>query len=87
MKPQQQWLGKDFAPPAIPAIDQAAHKYEELRDERMRVAEKEADAHATLLALLQQHKLTTYIFDDRRVWIEPGEPKVRVRVLAPEEVP
>jgi len=65
-------------PPTIKSIERAAEEYRYIRDDRMALGKKEQDAHAKLLALMKEHSLTCYEFDEFRVELD-STTKVRVR--------
>jgi len=47
-----------------PAIEEAAEKYREARDERMELTKREVQAKAVLIATMQAQKVAKYKFDD-----------------------
>lgn len=65
-------------PPSIPALDEAAEDYRKKRDARMRMGEKESDAQDNLIAVMREHKVETYIYDDFKVFIDVKE-KAKVK--------
>lgn len=65
-------------PVTIPEIEEAADTYVALRDKRMALTQKEIDARAVLIAAMDEHKLTSYRYDDNVVTVEPSE-KVHVK--------
>lgn len=64
--------------PSVAEIDEAAETYRELRDSRMSMQKREAEAHAELLELMKSHGLKDYEFDGYVVSVVSSE-KVRVR--------
>lgn len=68
----------DLEPPNIPRLNDAAETYRIARDERMRLTEEEVEAADKLLALMHEHKLTTYEFDGLVVTVDTAE-KVKVK--------
>jgi hypothetical protein len=50
-------------PPKIKAIEDAAVRYVQFRDERMDAGEQEVKLKAKLIAVMKEHDLTTYNFD------------------------
>ncbi len=85
---QEQQFIPGTEPPRIKAIDSAAEKYVNLRDDRTQMAEVEADAREKLRELMVKHELTEYRTPSGyKVVREAGEEKVKVRRAATEEVP
>jgi len=64
--------------PKIPAIDEAADNYAEVRDERMELTKTEVTRRDTLLRLMQENGLETYRYDGRVVKVVKSEIKVKV---------
>ena len=56
----------------------AADEYVAVRDERMDLTKKETEASSTLLRLMHEHKLESYVHDGLTIEIEQLE-KVKVR--------
>lgn len=50
--------------PSIPEVEEAAEDYRALRDERMALAEKEAEAKRTLITKMKAHNQTAYRYED-----------------------
>lgn len=76
-RPRQQDLIEDRA---IKPLEDAAHDYAEIRDERMRLTEQESGLKAKLLSLMKKHQKTTYDHDGIHVEIVHEEETVKVRV-------
>jgi hypothetical protein len=75
--------GPGVSPPRrIKAIDTAADVYVAARDARMTALQEEIKRRDRLLELMQDHKLTTYRFDDEEVEVLPGKTKVKVRRIS-----
>lgn len=66
-------------------IERAASKYVEARDARMSMTKVEVETQAKLLAVMKEHKLTTYRCDseDLEVEVVPESEKAKVRRVAP----
>lgn len=86
--------GPGVAPVKIKAIDQAAIKYVNIRDERMQLTEKECELRATLIEVVHGHADAigknekgeiVYKFDDLIVTLKPGKDKVKVRSADSQE--
>lgn len=78
--------GAGVGKPEIPEIEEAAYKYVEVRDARLRLMPKEREAKDDLLALMRQHDQTIYEFDDHVVERTIGEDSVKVKFKQdPEE--
>jgi hypothetical protein len=69
----------------IPAIEKAARKYVEVRDERMALTKKEVDARAVLANAMHENECTIYRFGDMVVEIKPGNEKIKVKTVDEEE--
>lgn len=74
---------------SIKEVDSAAEAYVEVRDERMKLTEREVEARDVLLAVMQKHKLDLYRDDDAAppllVTIIEGDAKVKVSRLEEAE--
>jgi hypothetical protein len=70
---------------AIRPLEDAAHDYAEIRDERMRLTEQETGLKAKLLSLMKKYQKTTYDRDGIHVEIVHEEETVKVRVKKPSE--
>ena len=73
--------GEGVSKPKIKAIDRAADKYVEIRDERMALTDKEIDAKAVLLNAMHEHGLTEYQYGDMKVVVKPGKENVKVKTV------
>lgn len=62
-KRQTQIPGTERA--SIPEIDEAAEEYRLVRDERMALSTKEAEAKKKLVATMQSHNQSAYRYDDQ----------------------
>jgi hypothetical protein len=82
---KQQFLSEEMRPKTIKELDEAADDYVVKRDERMERQKPEKDAKALLMALMLKHNLKQYVFDGKMVFIEPGEPTVKVKDLKVEK--
>ena len=60
-------------------IDAAADHYVEVRDKRMALTEKEIAAREEVTVAMQAHGLLCYNYDDMKVELISGKPRVRVR--------
>jgi hypothetical protein len=64
-------------------VEAAAEAYVEVRDERMKLTEKEVEARDTLVRVMEKHKLDVYrdenVDPPLLVTLEPGVAKVKVR--------
>jgi hypothetical protein len=75
-KQQQQDLpGPEFKRESIPEIEEAAENYRALRDERMALSEREANAKKDLISQMTTRSVTVFRYDDsegveRRVTLE-----------------
>ena len=76
-RPKQQLIVDDFVP-KVKEIDDAADDYVTHRDARMAAREKEITASDNLLALMKEHKLTSYEYDGKIVSIAEHE-KIKVK--------
>lgn len=76
-KAKQQWI-EGTAPPSIPAIDQAAETYIEVRDERAALSKQEAEAQTALEAVMRDNQLTRYEYDGKIV-IASSTTKIAVK--------
>lgn len=60
--------------PKIKEIEEAADKYESVRDRRMALTEREVETMAELVAQMHANKVTKYRLDnDRYVELQPTE--------------
>lgn len=50
--------------PSIPEVEEAAEDYRAIRDSRMQMAEKEAQAKATLIERMKAHSVKAYRYAD-----------------------
>lgn len=63
-----------------PDLDEQAHEYAEIRDERMALNERESHLKERLLKMMHSHDLKLYKYEDVEIEIEPGEENVKVRI-------
>lgn len=70
-------------PPRIKELEKAADKYVEARDSRIALTEEEVASREALAALMHQHGLTSYRYDERIITLVPAE-KVKVKKDKPE---
>lgn len=69
-------------PPKIDAIEKAAIRYVQFRDERMDAGEQEVKLKAKLIDVMKEHQLTTYNFDGFMVELDHvDEDTVKVKKL------
>lgn len=83
-KPKQQHL-PTMEPEKIPKIERLADRYVEKRDERMRLADEEADAKDLLHTAMKEAKLPRYEYGARVVEVTTDE-NVKVRKAQKETV-
>src|SRR5215467_146131 len=65
---------------AIPELDNAAHDYAALRDERMALTEQEVTLKATVLKLMHKHGKTVYQHGAVTITLVPEDKTVKVKV-------
>jgi hypothetical protein len=75
-KKQKEFAGMER--PKIAAIESAADDYVSMRDKRMALVEKEISARTLLIQLMDEHKLTSYRYDNMVVTVLPAK-KVKVK--------
>lgn len=85
---QQQIPGTEL--PSIPELEEKAEDYRALRDNRMALADKEAEAKRALLAELKSRNLTKHVYEDsdgvrRKIEIE-NKDNIKVRKV-PDDKP
>lgn len=85
-KPVQTYLSKEMEPVQIPELVAAADSYEEIRNERMELTEREVSAQFTLIEAMKKHGLTEYNYETtsgqrKRCYVLPGEPKAKVQQI------
>lgn len=68
----------------IPEVEEAAEKYVNLRNKRMRAGEIEKEAGNVLLQLMNHHKLRVYTFDGQVVTIAEVE-RIKVNTLKEDD--
>lgn len=84
-RPKQQHLpGEGMSPPAIPAIDRAVEAYVEVRDERMKLTEKEVETRDELANQMAKHDLKRYQSDGYDVNLLPKVKVTRHKDPKPE---
>lgn len=71
--------GKGVAQEKNPAIERAAKKYVDVRDERMALTKKEVDARAVLSNAMHEAGVQVYRFNDLEVTLKPGTEKIKVK--------
>jgi hypothetical protein len=70
----------------IPALEEVAAAYADVRDRRMALTEEEADLKQTALALMRQYDKTVYRHEGIEIRIVAGEDDVKVKIRkAPHE--
>jgi len=84
-KPKQQFLSKEMEPRTIKEIESAAEELHAVRTERISLNQKEEGAQATLVAVMEKHKLSVYKLGKLIVTIEPGKVKAKVKEAAAPE--
>lgn len=77
--------GEGVSQKKIPAIEKAAGNYVEVRDSRMKLTKEEVAARAVLINALNENGVTRYQYDDNIVELKPGEAKVKVRLVDPDD--
>jgi hypothetical protein len=79
-KPRQARL-PEMEDPEIEELETAAEEYATTRDKRMMLTIDETSLKEELLALMKQHKKTTYVHDgfDIRVIVEAEKIRVRIK--------
>jgi len=65
----------------IPAIEKAAEKYRDIRDQRMELTKQEVESKAVLANIMQEHSLTQYTYNATKIICEPGKLKVKVKAI------
>lgn len=76
---QAKMQGEGFDPPeSVPAIETAAGHYVECRDERMEMTKKEVASRSMLIAIMREHKRTSYLYDGYVISLSQ-EDKVKVK--------
>lgn len=87
-KPHQQFLSDEMKPKRIKEVEDAAEELHGVRTERIALNKKEEDSQATLISVMQKHKLDVYKFENLIVVIEPGKTKAKIKEAeAPKEDP
>ncbi len=71
--------------PAIEAIERAADKYVEFRDERMAAMREEVDLKTKLIAVMKKNRKTTYDRGGYHIEIVVEHEKVKVKIKDPEK--
>lgn len=86
--PKQQKI-EGFKPPEIAEVEQAAERYREIRDERMRLAKEESEENRKLVEIMQKHGIDKYRLEDGSVaeLVEETTLKAKVRKPAKAEEP
>ena len=70
---------------AIKALEDKAHEYVNVRDERMALSKDESELKGALLALMKKHGKTEYKRDGITITIVPEAETVKVKVSAADE--
>lgn len=65
---------------AIKPLEDAAHEYVVIRDERMDLSQQESGLKAKLLALMKKHSKKTYVHDGIEIRVVAEEETVKVRI-------
>lgn len=78
-KKDQQAHLPTMEPPKLPAVDAAAKRYAEARDERMGAGKQERECKVELLGMLANEGITEYENGDVWIKVEKTE-KLRVRI-------
>ena len=88
-KPKQAFLSEEMKPQVIKEVEDAAEELHEIRTERIAMNKREDDAQATLVSVMEKHKLDVYKFANGAliVTIEPGKTKAKVKEAAKPEDP
>ena len=66
-------------------LEDGARQYAAVRDQRMRLTEREVELKDALLSLMHKHKKTTYKCEDIEIRIVVTKEKVNVRILKDKE--
>jgi hypothetical protein len=65
---------------AIPELEDAAHAYADLRDQRMELTQREHALKVQTTSLMKKHGKTVYRHDGIEILLEQPEETVKVRV-------
>lgn len=84
-RPKQQFLAPEMEPKKIKEIEDAANELFAVRTERISLNQTEEGAQATLVAVMEKHKLSVYKLGKLIVTIEPGKVKAKVKEAASRE--
>lgn len=79
MSEEQPFLSDEMTPPVDKDIEAAADKYQKIRDQRMKLTEKEVEAQNELVFIMRSKNLTEYHYDSKIVLLETGKIKAKVR--------
>ena len=63
-----------------PKLHSLAVKYADVRDERMRLNDEEAERKAELVAYMEEKSIPSYKWGNVEVTFDPGKPTVKVKV-------
>ena len=75
--------GTEDAP--IQALESAAERYAEIRDERIALSKEEGELKAGLLILMKKNGKTAYKHNGVEIWIELEEETVKVKIRKEEK--
>lgn len=64
----------------VPEIEDAALDYAAIRDERMKLTEKEVESKAALLEVMRKHKRMRYASEDLTIERVSGKESVKVKI-------
>ena len=72
---------------AIKPLQDAAHEYAEIRDERIALNQREADLKNKVRTLMHKHNKTRYAYEGVEIELLPpdGEEQVKVKVKKPAD--
>ena len=66
-------------------LDNKAHEYAEVRDERMALTEREVALRGELLELMHKHKKQDYVYQEVEIHVVKEDEKVRVKIHRDKE--
>ena len=70
---------------AIKPLEDAAHEYVGIRDERMDLSQQEHDLKVKVLGLMKKHQKKTYVHDGIEIKVVAEDETVKVRVRKPKK--
>jgi hypothetical protein len=69
----------------IRALQNAAHEYAEVRDQRMELTADEVKLKGKLLGLMKENKLEKYKYQDVEIRVVHEEETIKVRIIKPKK--